>query len=96
MPYLKWIDDSALIEEVLHLLSIATKVKKAADTNFGKNVIDPFSALFEIAGFENDIETWVKSETTRQAQKTLQNHIGSFHQNILGNAKGWVNKKPGV
>lgn len=93
MAYLNWIDDKRLIECVRHLLTKAIEAKR--NTNFGKNVIDPFSAVFEIAGFGLDYENWFKSETTRQAQKTLQNHIGDFHQNILGHSKDWENKKTG-
>lgn len=48
-----------------------------------------------MSGFGIDYDTWLKSETTRQAQKTLQNHIGDFHQNILGYSKGWTNMKVG-
>ncbi|MFO7656173.1 MAG: Eco47II family restriction endonuclease [Bacteroidales bacterium] len=58
-----------------------------------------------MSGFEIDYDTWLKSETTRQAQKTLQNHIGDFHQNILGKSYGdfhknskdmiWMNMKVG-
>jgi hypothetical protein len=95
MSRLRWIDDSKLITEVKLLLSIAKEAKNTAVSEFSKNVIDPFSAIFEMSGFEIDYETWLKSETTRQAQKTLQNHIGDFHQNILGYSKGWVNMKTG-
>lgn len=95
MPYLTWISDSDLKNEVSQLLSIAKGAKKAAVEDFGKNVIDPFAALFEMSGFEIEYDTWIKSETTRQAQKTLQNHIGDFHQNILGYSKGWTNMKVG-
>lgn len=95
MPYLTWISDSDLKNEVMQLLLIAKGAKKAAVKNFGKNVIDPFAALFEMSGFEIEYDTWIKSETTRQAQKTLQNHIGDFHQNILGFSKGWTNMKVG-
>ena len=95
MPWLSWIDNSDLIKEVNLLLSIAKNAQKAAVDNFGKNVIDPFAAIFEMAGFEIDYDTWLKSETTRQAQKTLQNHIGDFHQNILGYSKDWTNKGVG-
>jgi hypothetical protein len=48
-----------------------------------------------MSGFEIDYTTWLKSETSRQAQKSLQNHIGDFHQNILGYSKGWKNMKVG-
>lgn len=95
MPFLKWISDTDLKNEVTQLLLIAKDAKKAAAEEFGKNVIDPFAALFEMSGFEIDYDSWLKSETTRQAQKTLQNHIGDFHQNILGYSKGWTNMKVG-
>jgi hypothetical protein len=50
MPYLNWISDSDLKNEVMQLLLIAKGAKKAAVKNFGKNVIDPFAALFEMSG----------------------------------------------
>jgi hypothetical protein len=95
MPYLNWISDIDLENEVKQLLSIAKGAQKAAVDDFGKNVIDPFAAIFEIAGFEIDYDEWLKSETNRQAQKTLQNHIGDFHQNILGYCNGVTNMKVG-
>ncbi|MBX2944701.1 MAG: Eco47II family restriction endonuclease [Cyclobacteriaceae bacterium] len=95
MPFLSWINDANLKDSVGFLLSKAKEARDNAEGNFGKNVVDPFSALFEIAGFSSDFETWYKSETTRQAQKTLQNHVGDFHQNILGAVNGWENMKKG-
>jgi hypothetical protein len=95
MPYLSWITDTNLKKEVSYLLSIAKDAQNVAADEFGKNIIDPFSAIFEMSGFEIDYLTWLKSETTRQAQKTLQNHIGDFHQNILGYSEGWTNMKVG-
>jgi hypothetical protein len=95
MPLLSWIDDSKLKLAVGHLLNTAKNAQIKSEKKFGKNVIDPFSAIFEIAGFEIDYATWVNSETTRQAQKTLQNQIGEFHQIILGSVKGWDNLKTG-
>jgi hypothetical protein len=95
MSKLKWIDDEKLKAEVKKLLLLAKEAQNSTVTKFGKNVIDPFSAIFEMSGFDIDYETWIKSETTRQAQKTLQNHIGDFHQNILGYSKGWINMKVG-
>jgi len=95
MPWLSWIKDEFLQSEVGLLLSIAKEAQKAAVDEFGKNVIDPFAAIFEMSGFELNYDAWHKSETTRQAQKTLQNHIGDFHQNILGYSKYWTNKGVG-
>ena len=95
MSYLSWIRDEDLKKEVDTLLSVAKNAQLKATNKFGKNVIDPFAAMFEISGFELDYETWMKSETTRQAQKTLQNYIGEFHQSILGYSNGWDNLKTG-
>lgn len=95
MPFLSWIDDTDLKKEVCLVLNRAKDAQVAAIEQFGKNVIDPFAAIFEMSGFNIDYDTWLKSETTRQAQKTLQNHIGDFHQNILGYATGWTNMKVG-
>ena len=93
MPYLNWIEDDELIESVAYLLLKAQGAK--LNNNFSKNVIDPFSAVFVISGFGMSYKDWHNSELTRQAQKTLQNHIGDFHQKILGHTKGWLNKKTG-
>lgn len=95
MPYLIWIDDKNLEEIVIRLLDKASKARFGADKNLNKNVIDPFSAIFEMSGFDIDHKTWIKNEKTRQAQKTLQNHIGNFHQSILGSVNGWADKKTG-
>lgn len=87
MPLINWISDEQLEKAVNDLLNKAKKAQNKVDKKFEKNVIDPFSALFSMSGFQMDYDTWYKNETARQAQKTLQNHIGAFHQNILGEAK---------
>ena len=95
MARLNWINDDVLKPIVDKLLKKSVAAKQNANKKFGKNVIDPFSALFEISGFEIDFDEWVLSETARQAQKTLQNHVGNFHQEILGACEGVRNLKTG-
>ncbi len=51
MPKLSWISDTELNKIVTQLLNKAIEAKTATVGEFGKNVIDPFSALFEISGF---------------------------------------------
>ena len=92
---LDWIDDDKLLSAVDALLKKAKEAQTLAVDDFGRNVIDPFSAVFEIYGFNIDFNTWKASETTRQAQKTLQNHIGDFHQTVLGFVDGWENMGTG-
>lgn len=95
MPALSFISDDDLLGAVKNLILVATKAKAGAKKKFGKNVIDPFATLFEMAGFEFDAAQWMDAELSRQTQKTLQNHIGTFHQQVLGGAPGWKDVKTG-
>lgn len=91
MSKLKWISDEDLMDAVKNLLEIAKRAKRDAINTFGKNVVDPFSAIFEMSGFNMSYDEWLKSETARQSQKTLQNFIGDLHQILLGASPGWKN-----
>jgi hypothetical protein len=88
MAYLEYISDDLLISEVKYLLDKAVAKRKAAEKDFNKNVIDPFGSLFESPVFDSHAE-WKNSEMARQCQKTIQNHVGTFHQKILGHVAGW-------
>lgn len=88
MPLLEFIDDENLFNEVETLLRKAKEKRDSAERTFNSNVIDPFGALFEAPGFLSH-EEWRNSELARQRQKTIQNHVGSFHQKILGHVDGW-------
>ncbi len=89
MPILPFIQDAIFEQIVLDLLSEGKKAKQITETRFNRNVIDPFAVLFEMASFEIDSKTWLLNEKIRQAQKTLSNAIGMFHQKILGSVDGW-------
>jgi hypothetical protein len=91
MPQLSFISDETLSNAVRNLLDVAVDARQKADKGFNRNVIDPFAVLFEMSGFQVDEQTWLAGEKNRQAQKTLQNHVGTFHQAILGNIAGWEN-----
>ncbi len=91
MAYLSWINDKDLINAVQQLVNVAKISLLKSEKDFNKNVIDPFSALFQVVGFGIDYKTWMVSEKTRQAQKTMQNQVGVFHQYILGSVIGWEN-----
>lgn len=88
MAHLSYISDKALRREVKYVLDKALAKNKSATKDFNKNVIDPFGSLFEAPNFTSH-EEWKNSETARQAQKTIQNHVGLFHQKILGEVIGW-------
>lgn len=89
MPYLDWIDDKNLEIATTRLLKKAIFARKNAPKKLHKNVIDPFSAMFQMAGFDLDHHEYHLSEISRQAQKSYQNHVGTFHQEILGYVENW-------
>ncbi len=90
MSHLGFISDDEIVSLVKNVLDIGRTRMMKAEASFSKNVIDPFAALIESAAFGVNHETWVRSETIRQCQKTLQNHIGDLHQKILGRTPSWT------
>ncbi len=91
MPFLSFVSDEALQQAVDHLLTVAIEAMNTVEGEFNKNVVDPFAALFEMSGFGLEVNAWRSIEKMRKAQKTLSNHVGGFHQTILGHVKGWHN-----
>lgn len=91
MAHLKWIADKDLEDEVSKILFAANTGILKATSEFDNNVIDPFSIVFEMAGFGIDtVNQWEINEKSRKAQKTLSNSFGTFHQGILGHVEGWI------
>lgn len=91
MPYLKFISDSDLITAIKKLIQKIENAERDVDTKLYKNVLDPFSALFEGITHGTPYNVWLKSEKVRQIQKTMQNAVGDFHQDILGSVVGCEN-----
>lgn len=91
MAYLKFIADKDLISAVNKVVSVIEAAEKDADIKLNSNVLDPFSALFHGITHSISCEEWLKQEKARQIQKTMQNAIGDFHQEILGAIPGWKN-----
>lgn len=58
--------------------------------DFQKNIVDPIKLTFDVHVYQRSIEDVITSEIIRQLEKTNENLIGYFHQNIfkyVGN--GW-------
>lgn len=91
MPYLKFISDEDLIKSVNKVVGIIERAEHDADVKLYKNVVDPFSALFHGITHSLSCKEWLTQERVRQTQKTMQNAIGDFHQEILGSVDGWKN-----
>lgn len=71
------------------------EVQNKPDKSLYKNVVDPFSAIFDSVVEGISFNDWFKREKTRQAQKTVQNAIGYFHQDIIGSINGSQNLSSG-
>lgn len=90
MSYLTWISDEKITSCVRDVLSKGLNGIKKSEKDFHRNGIDPFSAAFDAACQNISLDEWIKLEKTRQAQKSLQNALGNFHQQVLAQIDGWT------
>jgi hypothetical protein len=86
---LPFINNEALYRETKKVIDIAMNATAETESRLYSNVIDPFSALFDASCQGITLSDWIKQEKSRQAQKTFQNSLGDFHQEILGSMPGW-------
>lgn len=86
-----FIDAATLENHAALLFRAAVDAIDRAERNVFRNVVDPFSAVVDSLTQHVSLDIWLKSESSRQAQKSLQNAIGTFHQNVLGSIPGWEN-----
>ncbi len=91
MSYLSYISDNDLENAVQKVINCIRQAQARPDTSLYKNVIDPFSAIFDGVVDGISFEDWLKREKVRQVQKTVQNAIGEFHQEVIGSIPGWQN-----
>ena len=84
---LKWISDKDLYTICENIIK-STRENTSDAVDF-TNIVDPFSAVFDVVLNDISYNEWFKNENIRQKQKTLQNQIGRFHQSVLGKVKGW-------
>ncbi|MGD9888600.1 MAG: Eco47II family restriction endonuclease [Halothiobacillaceae bacterium] len=93
--WLPFLPNDALCQAVHDLQTVATSARLKAEKNSGRNVIDPFTALFQMQLLQIKPDDWPLIEQNRQIEKSLQNEIGNFHQKILGSIPGWKNLHTG-
>ena len=86
---LKFIKKEKLFFLCKRIVDVLQKSANSKEIQLYKNIVDPFSALFDASYQGISLSQWLELEKTRQIQKTFQNEIGSFHQQILGSIDGW-------
>lgn len=92
---LTFIDYNDLFEICKSIIDTIQGATSNIDNTLHTNIIDPFSAIFEASFHKISLTQWLEREKARQIQKSFQNQIGNFHQQILGKVKGWENLKTG-
>jgi hypothetical protein len=88
--YLDFISDKHLFECIANLHSSYLKAKSGiVKKKFYKNKIDTIKLTFD-AKFNNiEEEVIIESEILRQIDKSINNSIGIFHEQILGGIEGF-------
>lgn len=88
--YVSFVSDEHLLTCVGNLHKAYLKAKNnLTKKNFYSNKVDTIKLAFD-AKFNNlDEESLIQSEILRQIDKSINNSIGTFHEQILGGIKGF-------
>lgn len=88
--YVNFISDDHLLYCIGNLHKAYLRAKNnITKENFYSNKVDTIKLTFD-ANFNNiDEESLIQSEILRQIDKSINNSIGTFHEQILGGIKGY-------
>lgn len=75
------------VKEYFKKINSLTEPKDISE--FNKNIIDPIKMTFSYFITGEDIDEIISTEQTRQVDKSINNDIGYFHQNIFKYVEGW-------
>ena len=88
--YLSYISDEHLLKCIENLYNSYQKAKaNVSKKKFYLNKIDTVKLTFDAKFNELNEETLIKTEISRQIDKSINNSIGTFHEQILGGIKGY-------
>lgn len=88
--YLSFISNKHLFYCIENLHKSYLKAKEnVSKKKFYKNKIDTIKLTFDAKFNDLDEETLIKTEINRQIDKSINNSIGTFHEEILGGITGF-------
>lgn len=88
--YVSFISDEHFLKCVANLHESYVKAKnKISKSKFYKNKIDTIKLTFDSHFNTIDEESVIETEILRQIDKSINNSIGTFHEQILGGIKGF-------
>lgn len=92
--YVEFVSDEDFLECVKHVidfyLSDEYQEEPMTVLKESKNDIDAIKTIFDITVKQIGFDGWANKEMERQQDKTINNKIGEFHQELLGKVEGWV------
>ncbi|MBN2728184.1 MAG: Eco47II family restriction endonuclease [Bacteroidales bacterium] len=88
--YVNFISDKHFLVCIENLYNSYIKAKEGiSKKKFYSNKIDTFKLTFDARFNDISEETVIKNEIMRQIDKSINNSIGTFHEQILGGIKGF-------
>ena len=88
--YVNFISDNHLLECIGNLHAAYVKAKNnITKKNFYSNKVDTIKLTFDSKFNNIDEEDLIQAEILRQIDKSINNSIGTFHEQILGGIKGF-------
>lgn len=93
---LSWLSDNDLSAHIGELIDRAVQAREQAPVRRLRNVPDPFGTL--IVAASHDVNQARELQSIQDAESSLRgmsNHMGTFHQKVLGSIAGWVNHDAG-
>lgn len=92
--YVEFVSDEEFLKCVKHVVDfyLSDEFKGAPMTVLkeSKNDIDAIKTIFDVTVKQIGFDGWANKELERQQDKTINNKIGEFHQELLGKVNGWV------
>ncbi len=88
--YVNFISDEHLLQCIANLHKAYLKAKNnITKKNFYNNKVDTIKLTFDSTFNEIDEESLIQAEILRQIDKSINNSVGTFHEQILGGIRGF-------
>lgn len=90
--YVDFVSDEHLLHCISNLYNSYSEAKREfTKSKFYKNKVDTFKLTFDSKFNELSEEELIKLEMSRQIDKSINNAIGTFHEEVLGGIDGYSN-----
>ena len=88
--YVEFVDDGHFYRCVKRVCRrYAELQRRPADSLLQKSVVDPFKMALDMGNRGISPGDWEEADANRIRDKSLNNAIGEFHQEVLGGVEGW-------